>query len=306
MGPAKGRGKQKHGITFELAASVFKDPNAISIFDEDHGGTENRWITIGMAATAAILVVNHTFAAVREIIPGLRGKDKLHALLMIITEKRALLTKKTGDTTMKCFLWLLISGNVCMGLAFAQSSSTSEQMISKTYCEESFTRYSTGFSHSGIYVNPDGKLYKFHFMNEDRNKWKPLTNSKMTNTVTLTNLTEQKFENEYSHGRIFIRQIPLEEWQAKIKLLTEAVKGQMSEPKPGANGFGESLCRCFVFNKKDNKYQEIKLRVRGDWISDNSSPAAKEIAGWLGSITMEMMSSQPTTTTPRFPVARSQ
>jgi uncharacterized DUF497 family protein len=55
--------RQKHGLSFELAASVFKDPKAVSIFDADHSGEEDRWITIGMAATGAILVVNHTFAA---------------------------------------------------------------------------------------------------------------------------------------------------------------------------------------------------------------------------------------------------
>ena len=58
--------RQKHGISFELAASVFKDPKAISIFDEDHNGKEDRWITVGMATTGAILVVNHTFAATRQ------------------------------------------------------------------------------------------------------------------------------------------------------------------------------------------------------------------------------------------------
>jgi uncharacterized DUF497 family protein len=58
--------RQKHGISFELAASVFKDPKAASIFDEDHSGKEDRWITVGMAATGAILVVNHTFAAARQ------------------------------------------------------------------------------------------------------------------------------------------------------------------------------------------------------------------------------------------------
>ena len=58
--------RQKHGISFELAASVFKDPKAVSIFDEDHSGGEDRWITIGMTATGAILVVNHTFATAGE------------------------------------------------------------------------------------------------------------------------------------------------------------------------------------------------------------------------------------------------
>ena len=61
--------RKKHGISFEQAAHIFKDPRALSIFDEDHGGEEERWITIGMAATGAILVVHHTFVtADRETI----------------------------------------------------------------------------------------------------------------------------------------------------------------------------------------------------------------------------------------------
>ena len=38
----------KHQISFEDAASVFKDKNMISIFDEKHSEIEDRWITIGM------------------------------------------------------------------------------------------------------------------------------------------------------------------------------------------------------------------------------------------------------------------
>jgi uncharacterized protein len=79
--PHKAAGNRlKRGITFKLAASVFKDPNAISIFDEDHSGTENRWITIGMAATGAILVVNHTFAAA--------GKDIF--VIRLISSRKAI------------------------------------------------------------------------------------------------------------------------------------------------------------------------------------------------------------------------
>jgi len=64
--------RQKHGISFELAASIFKGPKAVSIFDEDHSGKEDRWITVGMASTGAILVVKHTFAAAGQDIVVVR------------------------------------------------------------------------------------------------------------------------------------------------------------------------------------------------------------------------------------------
>jgi len=37
----------KHGIDFERAAEVFRDPLAITIPDEDHSEGETRWITMG-------------------------------------------------------------------------------------------------------------------------------------------------------------------------------------------------------------------------------------------------------------------
>lgn len=54
----------KHKVTFERAATVFLDPNAVSIFDEEHNQEEERWLTIGLDSTGAVLVVNHTFANV--------------------------------------------------------------------------------------------------------------------------------------------------------------------------------------------------------------------------------------------------
>lgn len=53
--------RTKHGVAFELAATVFRDELALSIYDEDHSDDEERWITIGMAETGDLLLVVHTF-----------------------------------------------------------------------------------------------------------------------------------------------------------------------------------------------------------------------------------------------------
>lgn len=52
--------KEKHKISFENAATVFRDPRAISIYDSDHSDEQDRWITIGLASNGALLVVHHT------------------------------------------------------------------------------------------------------------------------------------------------------------------------------------------------------------------------------------------------------
>jgi uncharacterized DUF497 family protein len=51
----------KHGVNFEEAATVFRDPMALSIYDEEHSKEEDRWITIGISNAGSLLVVCHTF-----------------------------------------------------------------------------------------------------------------------------------------------------------------------------------------------------------------------------------------------------
>jgi len=71
--PAKARSnRKKHGVSFEVAASVFRDPRALSVFDTDHSEDESRWITLGVAAPGVILIVNHTFEVIDEEIVEIR------------------------------------------------------------------------------------------------------------------------------------------------------------------------------------------------------------------------------------------
>lgn len=52
----------KHGVHFELASTIFRDPNAVTIPDEEHSLEEERWITMGTDRNANLLVVVHTSA----------------------------------------------------------------------------------------------------------------------------------------------------------------------------------------------------------------------------------------------------
>ena len=53
---------RKHGVSFDRAAELFRDPLAISIFDEEHSEAEERWVTIGRDSRGLILVAMHTFS----------------------------------------------------------------------------------------------------------------------------------------------------------------------------------------------------------------------------------------------------
>ena len=55
--------KKKHGVSFEEAATVFDDADALQIFDPDHSEEEDRFILLGMSSILRVLVVCHCFRA---------------------------------------------------------------------------------------------------------------------------------------------------------------------------------------------------------------------------------------------------
>ena len=65
--PAKDAANRgKHKLSFRRAATVFRDPNQLSIFDEAHSEDEDRWATLGIDDTAILRVVVHTFKQINE------------------------------------------------------------------------------------------------------------------------------------------------------------------------------------------------------------------------------------------------
>ena len=41
---------RKHGVTFELASTVFHDPRLLTIADLEHSDAEERWFSVGSAS----------------------------------------------------------------------------------------------------------------------------------------------------------------------------------------------------------------------------------------------------------------
>ncbi len=70
---------KKHKVGFERAASIFLDPRAVTIFDEEHSESEDRWVTLGIDKTGALLVVIHTF----------QKKNKEEYKIRIISARKA-------------------------------------------------------------------------------------------------------------------------------------------------------------------------------------------------------------------------
>lgn len=49
----------KHGTSFEEAASVFHDSQFITVIDDEHSADEERFITIGLSSQGRLLMLAH-------------------------------------------------------------------------------------------------------------------------------------------------------------------------------------------------------------------------------------------------------
>ena len=70
---------RKHRIYFDRAATVFLDPRALTIHDNEHSSHEDRWITMGIDRNGIVLVVVHTF----------EQSDDQTAMIRIISARKA-------------------------------------------------------------------------------------------------------------------------------------------------------------------------------------------------------------------------
>lgn len=65
--PQKAKENQHaHRMSFEQAATVFRDPRALTIYDESHSNEEERWITVGFTTNGILAVVVHTFTEIDD------------------------------------------------------------------------------------------------------------------------------------------------------------------------------------------------------------------------------------------------
>jgi uncharacterized protein len=50
---------RKHGVSFDEAQSIFYDEFAVQFFDDEHSGSEDRFLLLGMSTGARLLLVCH-------------------------------------------------------------------------------------------------------------------------------------------------------------------------------------------------------------------------------------------------------
>ncbi len=80
--------RRKHGVSFELASSVFSDPGILSSADLAHSETEERWFSIPLASNGVIRSVAYLW---NKAEPG-------------VTRIRLITARKATSTELRCYL----------------------------------------------------------------------------------------------------------------------------------------------------------------------------------------------------------
>ena len=71
--PEKARSNAiKHAVTFDQAMAVFDDPLALSVLDQTAPRGEERWITVGLAGSAGLVLVVHTHIEIGDDADAIR------------------------------------------------------------------------------------------------------------------------------------------------------------------------------------------------------------------------------------------
>jgi uncharacterized DUF497 family protein len=73
------RNLSKHGVSFEEAATIFGDPDALDWEDLEHSRDENRFKRLGISSLGRILILVYSYRRTKD------GKETLR----IITARRA-------------------------------------------------------------------------------------------------------------------------------------------------------------------------------------------------------------------------
>jgi uncharacterized protein len=77
------RNLRKHGVSFEEAATIFADPEALDWEDAEHSGAELRSKRLGKSAAGRVLLLVYTIRRMKD------GKDNGKETIRIISARQA-------------------------------------------------------------------------------------------------------------------------------------------------------------------------------------------------------------------------
>ncbi|NOX87789.1 MAG: hypothetical protein GXO77_02105 [Calditrichaeota bacterium] len=141
----------------------------------------------------------------------------------------------------------------------------------KYYFEIEYVNYAWGYQQRGIYIDDSGNVYSYKFDSGD----KPQT------PKSPPYYSGEELSEKYEHNKTFCRQLSKKLFEEKTKLIPLTMKAAYSDTTFPMADAGILAYKCYYFDKSNDRYLEIILKVKGDMSYKNLSPEAELLVEWL-------------------------
>lgn len=167
----------------------------------------------------------------------------------------------------------LLAASFVLGILGQDASRPDVDQIPQRFvCERSYTNFAWGYQHGGIFVDRDGRVYRFAV--RGRTSLAP---------ASADGLTEGEMEAKFGPDATLLRSVSRDELLAMVRLIPAAAKGSYSEREPVSRDRGALVSACYLVDAA-HRYRRVELEVTGDWKYRNLAPEAQKLAAWLASL----------------------
>ncbi len=141
------------------------------------------------------------------------------------------------------------------------------------FFEYEYINHAWGYQHGGWIIDNSGEVLGYSLPNE----W---TFPDSTGYISEADLEKNLSQSD----TIYNYQIGTSELDRKIRLISGAAKGRLSEKMNVMADAGGWSYYCYIWDDSKNKYQRILLDLKGDFEQFNMSAEALSLVIWLREI----------------------
>lgn len=127
-----------------------------------------------------------------------------------------------------------------------------------------------------------------YFIDSDGNVWRgggdwlrELENVRTENHQSIYYEVDPLEERYSNSAKCIVMKIDISELNEMYKLLKNVAEGDFSKLVYRGNDMGTIIYGCLYYDVIGNKYEQVILRVTGDWAAENLSSSAEKLADWL-------------------------
>jgi len=137
--------------------------------------------------------------------------------------------------------------------------------------EVEYVNYAWGINYQGVMIDKDGKEYSYN----------PAKDSTPYLYHSDGLYTERELQSKYGHAKTYIKTIHSDSLNWSHNLANQVTTSAYSDTTQEGADMGELTYSVYLFRPQVNQYQQIILKVEGDYAFYNKSQRAITLAAWL-------------------------